>query len=232
MRSPRGIGTVFAMAALLCALASRAAVAQAPAADEGGDQDTARLTDVADIGLVLGGKIGGNVGKPFSEFGVSYVLDLEVGYLLPVLDKSIEIFVSGQYTRPTTEGAETAADARLPGDGALRYDIAQQEFSLTLGGLYRIPVGLDWLMPYGGLGARLYMLRTEVKGTAGGELFAPNEETQSAAGLLLLGGVDFALGPGALGAELQFGWAHVDAFVLRDTNLGALQLLVGYRLML
>lgn len=193
--------------------------------DEGG-----RLTDVADIGLVLGGKIGGGLGKPFSEFGASYVLEVELGYMLPVLDKGIEIFISGQYTQPTTDGIEGESDPRLP--GTLSYDITQQELALTLGALYRFHVGLDWLAPYGGLGARLYMLRTKVTGSAGGESFGKTEETQSEAGLLLLGGVDFRLGPGALMAELQFGWAHVDGFVLRDTNLGALQLLVGYRAML
>ena len=31
---------------------------------------------------------------------------------------------------------------------------------------------------------------------------------------------------------LSFGWAAVDGFVLRDTDVGALSLAVGYRVML
>lgn len=204
-----------------------AAPADAEPEEEGG-----RLTDVADIGLVLGGKIGAGLGKPFSEFGASYVLEVELGYMLPVLDKGIEIFVSGQYTRPKITDIQGDPDPQLPGDGVLHSEITQDIFALTLGALYRFHVGLDWLAPYGGLGARLYMLRSNVKSSAGGESFGETEETQSDAGLLVMGGVDFRLGPGALMAELQFGWAHVDGFVLRDTNLGALQLLVGYRAML
>jgi hypothetical protein len=48
---------------------------------------------------------------------------------------------------------------------------------------------------------------------------------------LLLGGAELFVGPGALLAELSFGWASVNSFVLRNTNLGALNLAVGYRLM-
>jgi hypothetical protein len=205
-----------------------------PMVDEAPDTEDEgrRLTDRANTGIVLGGKIGAGLGKPMSEFGASYVLELEVGWMLPVLDRSLEVFVTGQYTRPKITDIEGEAGPRLPGDGVPHAEITQDELALTLGLLYRFHVGLDWLAPYGGAGARLYMQRTTVKGSAGGESFGSNEETQSDAGLLLLGGVDFGLGPGALLAELQFGWAKLDGFVLRDTNAGALRLLVGYRAML
>jgi hypothetical protein len=87
-------------------------------------------------------------------------------------------------------------------------------------------------MPYGGIGGRIYLLNTKVKGSIGGEPSGENEETQTAAGLLVLGGLDIFVGPGALLAELSFGWGGVDAFVLRDTNVGSLNLAVGYRLMI
>lgn len=67
-------------------------------------------------------------------------------------------------------------------------------------------------------------------GEVDGVSFGENEETKTGFGLLLLGGVDLYLGPGALLAELQFGWGPLDAYVLRDTNLGTLGLSVGYRL--
>lgn len=202
-------------------------VDEAPAEDESG-----RLTDRANTGIVLGAKIGAGLGKPWSEFGASYVLELELGWMMPFADRGFEVFVSGQYTRPKITDIEGEPDPRLPGDSVPHAEITEDELALTLGLLYRFHVGLDWLAPYGGAGARLYMQRTTVKGDAGGESFGSNEETQSDAGLLLLGGVDFGLGPGALLAELQFGWASLDGFILRDTNAGALRLLVGYRGML
>jgi hypothetical protein len=186
----------------------------------------------ADVGLVIGGKVGGGLGKPWSDFGVTPVFELELGYMLPPLHRAIEIFVIGQYAQPGIDGESEEADPRLPGTEPLSYEVTQQWVALSLGALYRIDVGTDVVMPYGGLGARMYMLKTTVKGRAAGESFGENDETQMDYGLMLLGGVDIFLGPGALLAELSFGWAQLDGFVMRDTNLGALSLAVGYRVML
>ena len=45
-------------------------------------------------------------------------------------------------------------------------------------------------------------------------------------------GADFFLGPGALAAELQIGWAKLDGFAMRDTSSGGYALNVGYRFIL
>ncbi len=186
----------------------------------------------AGAGLVIGAKVGGGLGKPWSDFGATPVFELELGYMLPPLHRAIELFVIGQYAQPGIDGESKEADPRLPGAEPLKYDVTQQWLALSLGALYRIDVGTDVVMPYGGLGARMYMLRTTIKGSVAGESFGENEETQSDFGLVLLGGIDIFLGPGALLGELSFGWAQLDGFVMRDTNLGALSLSVGYRVML
>lgn len=186
----------------------------------------------AGAGIVIGGKVGGGLGKPWSDFGATPVFELELGYMLPPLDRAIEIFLMGQYAQPGVDGDSEEPDPRLPGADPLSYEVTQQWLALSFGGLYRIDVGSDLVMPYGGLGARMYMLRTKVKGSVAGESFGENEETQTDFGLVLLGGIDIFLGPGALLAELSFGWAKLDGFVMRDTNLGALSLAVGYRVML
>jgi hypothetical protein len=189
----------------------------------------------ANSGLVLAGKVGVGLGKPFSDFGGTPVFGLELGYLLPLgapVNRSIEVFVDGQYTMAGMTGASSQSDARLPSTGALHYDLTQQALALSLGGIYHIDLGSQLIMPYAGLGARMYLLNTKVKGSAGGEAYSPSNETQMRAGLLLLGGVEIFAGPGALLAELSFGWASVNSFVLRDTNLGALQLTLGYRLVI
>jgi hypothetical protein len=183
-------------------------------------------------GLLLGGKVGGGLGKPWSDFGATPVFELELGYALPPLHRAIQLFFSGQYTQPGMSGTSGIKDQRLPGNGLVSYDVLQQELTLSFGGLYRFDVGSKQVMPYGGIGGRLYMLDTKVKGSVGSQAYGRNQETQTRVGLLLLGGAELYVGPGALLAELSFGWASVNSFVLRNTNLGALNLAVGYRLML
>lgn len=202
-------------------------------------QDTAEepdnpLESRADIGLTLGAKIGGGIGAPVSELDASYILELEIGFALPLpapVNHSLGLFVSGHYSQPGLEGDEKTADTRLPGDGRMHYELTQRELVLTLGALYRIPVGSDLVMPYGGAGARLYLLETRIEGDVDGEPFGENREQMSDAGLLVMGGLEIFLGPGALLGELSFSWAGVEAYVLRDTAVGGLALAVGYRLM-
>ena len=216
--------------------AEPAASAQVSLSDLGGAEggDTP-LDKRAKLGLVLGGKVGGGIGAPFSEFGASPVAELEIGFLLPLpapVGRSIELFITGQYTQPTVDGRVTKADPRLPGDGVLEYEVTQQELALTFGALYRIPLSTDLLMPYGALGGRMYLLKTKVTGSGGGEAYGDNEETASEFGFYAALGVDFFVGPGAILAEVQMGYAALDGFVMRNTNVGALNLAVGYRLML
>jgi hypothetical protein len=189
----------------------------------------------ANLGLVLGAKIGGGIGSPVSDFGASYALELELGWALPIggpIGHSLGVFLSAQYTQPGLDGLQTQADPRLPGKGVLHYDLTQQLLGLSAGLVYRIPVGSKLLMPYGGLGARMYLLKTKVKGDVGTAQLGENNETRSEVGLLALGGVELYLGPGALLGELSFSWAKVDAFVLRKTAVGGLGLALGYRIIL
>lgn len=199
------------------------------------DDDESPIDSRADLGLILGGKVGAGLGKPFSDFGATPVFELELGFapsLGDALGHSLEIFLIGQYAQPGLDGSPDQADPRLPGGEPFDYEVTQQMFSLALGGLWRFDLDSDLLMPYGGLGARMYMLDTHAEGDVGGEKLGESDETQNDFGLVLLGGVDIFVGPGALLAELSFGWAALDGFVMRDTNLGALSLAVGYRVML
>jgi len=183
-------------------------------------------------GLLLGGKVGAGLGKPWSDFGATPVFELEVGYALPPLHRAIELFLAGQYTMPGMTGVSGTKDPRIPSNNLVSYDVLQQELTLSFGGLYRFDVGSKQVMPYGGIGGRMYLLDTKIKGSVGGQAYGRNEETQTRFGLLLLGGAELYLGPGALLGELSFGWASVNSFVLRNTNFGAWNLAVGYRLML
>jgi hypothetical protein len=199
-----------------------------------GESESA-LEERVNLGLTVGAKVGAGLGAPLSDFGGTPAFELELGYLLPVdvpQGHELGIFFSGLYVQPGVDGSASAPDSRLPGDGIVHYEVTQQELVLSLGGMYRIDIGSRLLMPYGGLGGRMYLLNTNVTGDVAGEPYGDSDETKTSFGLVVMAGVELMLGPGALLAELQMGWAPLDAYVMRDTNLGALSLAVGYRLFL
>lgn len=189
---------------------------------------------LAEVGLVAGAKLGGGFGQPFGELGTTFIGELELGFTLPPLGRSIEIFLAGQYAAPTTEKKGIAdksgpgGESRLPGEW--KYSLTERQAILTLGGLYRLPLATPLFRPYIALGGRAYFLRTEVNGSAGGESFGGNEETATKFGFYGALGGELHFGPGAVLLEVQTGYAAVDGFVLRDTNVGSLNAALGYRL--
>ncbi|MFP4597867.1 MAG: outer membrane beta-barrel protein [Persicimonas sp.] len=187
---------------------------------------------IAGLGLVIGGKIGAGFPQLSSDFDTGFAGELEIGYTLPVLDRSIEVFLSGQYAGPSAEETEAGPDERLPGDGTWSYDMTMHQVILTLGGLYRLDVGSDLVVPYGALGARMYLWETDISGESDGEDFGDYEEQDTDFGGYAALGADFFVGPGAILAEVQFGYASVDNFILRDTNTGSLNAVIGYRMFL
>ena len=217
---------VASIAGCLMLLASQRSAAQS--ADEG---PTAAWSM---SGLVIGAKAGAGIGAPLNELGATFVGELELGYALPLpepIGRSLELFTAGAYLAPSTDGTVAAADPRLPGDGSFNYEVTQQAVVLTLGARYRISLADDAIAPYGAVGARMYLMRTTTEGQAAGQALGTTDETATAFGLHVAGGVDFRLGPGAVLAEAQLGYAPLDGYVMRDTNAGALVLLVGYRFM-
>jgi hypothetical protein len=186
----------------------------------------------AEPGVIIGAKLGAGLGA-FNDAGVSYAAELELGYLLPLPDPvrhALQLFAASGYTAPRLEG-HTASDARLPGDGVAHYTIDQRVLSVTVGLLGRLPLHSELVAPYLALGYRGLFIASQVQGDVAGHAFGTNTEHGYEHGLYAALGVDVFLGPGALLAELQCTYAGRDTFVQRDTNVGSLQLLVGYRLM-
>jgi hypothetical protein len=186
-------------------------------------------------GIVLGAKLGGGIGAGFNEFGGSLGAEVELGYRLPLpqpIGRSFELFSSFAYGAPRTSGSVGQRDPRLPGNGRLAYSLEQQIAAPTFGVLYRLELPAHVFSPYAAAGARFNMMRTKVQGDVASRAFGQNQETSSAWGPYFAGGIDFYLGPGAALVELQLGYASVDNYVLRDTNVGVLNLMIGYRLLL
>jgi hypothetical protein len=208
----------------------------APPGNEGSEEGGALYErgGLSGVGLVVGGKLGGGFGQPFSELGTTFVGELELGFTLPPLRRSIEIFIAGQYAAPTTEKKGIADESgpggtsRLPGEW--EYSLTERQAIVTLGGLYRLPLPTPLFRPYLALGGRMYLLRTEVNGRSGGETFGGNDETATKFGFYGALGGELHVGPGAVLLEVQTGYAGVDGFVLRDTNVGSLNVALGYRL--
>ena len=188
----------------------------------------------ADPGVVVGAKAGGGVGAPFNDFGLSYVAELELGYLLPLpapVAHALQLFAAGAYSAPSLDGRLSSRDRRLPGNGRAQYTIDQKVLAITFGVLGRIPLHSELIAPYLALGYRGTMTSSTTRGSVAGEAFGTNTEQGYAHGIYAAVGVDFFLGPGAVLAELQLTYAERDVFVLRNTNVGALQFMLGYRLM-
>lgn len=175
------------------------------------------------VGLKLGGAI--NV---FNTLGAAFTPELEIGFLLPPLEQSLEVFLSARYAAPSDEG-ESDPDARLPGDRIASWSVTRNELALGLGLRYRLPLD-GAFTPYLAAGARLYLIDTEVEGEAGGEPFGKNNETGTAFGFLFQLGGEYALGPGALLLELAINGAPLDQTILADTNASSFDIYLGYRL--
>ena len=153
--------------------------------------------------------------------------NLGVGYLLPVLDQRIEVWIDGSYIQATRRGS--ASDARLLASDMFDYTIVEREILIGFGGLYRFfsprERGFNY---FGRLGGRVDMQRSDVHGDAASAGFGSNSETRSVLGLLVGGGVEYGIGPGAIAAELDFAIADLSHRTSGDTSTGGLGLNVGY----
>jgi hypothetical protein len=235
MRQRRWACSVLLGAAGWLLLATASNAAAEAVAKSGSASDVERDHADAGTGIVLGAKLGGGIGAAFNEFGGSLGAEVELGYRLPLprpIGRAFELFSSFAYGAPQTDGSVGQRDPRLPGNGRLAYSLEQQIAALAFGVLYRFELPAHLFAPYAAAGARFHMMRTRVQGDVASQAFGQNQETSSAWGAYFAGGIDFYLGPGAALVELQLGYAGVDNYVLRNTNVGVLNLMIGYRLLL
>ena len=180
--------------------------------------------------------------KQSSTLGASFLVGLEVGYFLPFVRRSIGVLLDVGYSQPETCGApdgtcptRTELDPRVDANGgAYRYALTQRELMFGLTVLYRI----QWqdqqrVIPFVGVGPRLWLLDTHVSGEAGaGNRIAESQEQSTKVGLAVPLGVALRLGPGNLFLEGQLFWAPLDHRSTGETSVGAITVDLGYRLLL
>lgn len=182
------------------------------------------------LGLTLGAKAGVDFAQPFNALGLSPAVEIEIGWQLPALDRAIELFVAGQWAAP--EGDDTlATDPRLPGDGIARHDVKQEHLRLSLGAIYRIPVGTT-VRPYAGLGARAWLVRSTMNASADGAPFGEFVEESTEIGGFATLGVEWHVSLGALLLEAQGGYASQDRTIFEASAIGTLNVSLGWRFFL
>ena len=174
-------------------------------------------------GLLLAGKVGGilpmNGLDPFIAGGV------EIGWIFGGTERRIAALLDVTYTAPGAEGS--ASDTRVSG-GGFGWKITQKELILQPTFLYRL-TGLGPIVPFAGIGPRLYFLETVGEGAAAGAQFQDSQEQSTKFGVGLPLGAEYILGPGGLMAELLLEWAPLDHRITGDASLLGATLFVGYR---
>lgn len=186
--------------------------------------DTASSTEIFPVTASV--EVGGVFPQLLSELGASVGFGVEVGYLLPVLEQRLQTYMEVTYIQPKHK--DSKADPRLPDTGDYSFQITEQQLAFSIGALFRLfPPRSQFLNFYGQGGARLELQRSTVKGKAGSG-FGSNEEFAAEVGGIAGGGVELALGPGALAAELDFMFADLNKNLTGNTSSGGILFVVGY----
>jgi hypothetical protein len=184
-------------------------------------------------GLVVGLKAGLGTGKPIRDLGLQHAFELELGYLLPLLDPflhAFELFVSTGYVGSSLSGHTSQPDGRLAGDGKVSYTVRERSLSWGAGLRFRVPLRSERLAPYLALGYRGFGTADVVKARVAGQAVSSSTERGLSHGFFASAGLELFVGPGAVLAELQLARAARDPLVMRGA-IGGMQVFVGYRLM-
>jgi opacity protein-like surface antigen len=173
------------------------------------------------VGFALAPRFGLNV--PTSKLGPFVVAGLELDLLLPVLDRRLVLALDATYTYGSYGGGGT--DPRV--GGAYTYDIGEKELKLGLDLVFRFFAEDAPIIPYIGAGLIMHFLQTVERPSFGPRVDLLEQSTE--VGFELIAGVDFALGPGYLLADLRWVHTDLDHRLTGDTNAGNVTLAVGYR---
>ncbi len=178
-------------------------------------------------GFLAAAKVGGIVPlnglDPFVRGG------LELGWVFGGQNRTMAALLDISYTKPSASGSRQ--DDRLAYDevpGEYDWEIDQHELVFQPTFLYRFTSSQP-LIPFVGLGPRIYLLQTVSRGSANGETIQETEEQSMKIGAGLPFGAEYQLGPGGVFAEGLVEWAPLDHRITGDSSLLAGTLQLGYR---
>lgn len=199
-------------------------------AEDAGVKLEASTADAPSTGggaVLLGGKVGGII--PFGGLSPFVTGGIEAGYVFPWMNRAFAAALDVDYTAPKSDGSQD--DARLIPTGKYEWKLTEQQLAIMPVVMYRF-TSLGKLVPYAGIGPRILMLRSTVKGSAGDKTISETTEQSTKVGVGVPLGVEYALGPGALLGELLLQYGGLDHTATGDTNTGALNIFLGYRFLL
>lgn len=209
--------SAFLATALLASTASPAAA-----------EDTKNFEDK---NVTLGVKAGVYVPSIINDLNPHADLALEVGYMLPFLERRLALAFEAAWAPPGVSDGKS--DPRLGDSGGdWDFDVTTQELKLSFGPMFRfLPPG-ETFVPYVGMLARAYLIETTVTGSGDGQSFGENSEVSTEWGFVTMLGGELRLGPGVALLEVTFGWSDLPHRITGDTSTGAMSFLLGYRFML
>lgn len=202
------VGTVLALAPSASAEDAAAAPATPPGAGK--------------KGFFVTGKVGGII--PFGGLGPNAIGGIDLGY---ALDMGLAFGVAGDYSAPKKSGTEQ--DPRVTAK-SYSWHLTEQELQIMPFLMYRI-TSMGSVVPYAGIGPRIYFLQSTVRSNEGEPSFQETVEKGMKIGVGIPLGVELRLGPGAGIAELLLQYGGLDHTATGKSNTGAASLALGYRLM-
>jgi hypothetical protein len=225
-----------ALVASTAAAATPAAPVTAPAAapaaaPPGPDKATPPATGAStkgDRGAFVVGAMGGAI-VPWNGLGANAVADLQIGYVLPFLRRSFGLLVDVSYSVPKTAGNQ--GDVRVTSGGAYDWHITHQQLTITPHLSYRIPY-FGRVVPFVGIGPRIYLDKSTVEGAAGSASVSPTIEQSTKVGFGVPVGADIKLGPGAIIAEALFEWGRIDHTATGTASSAGSSFQLGYHFLL
>lgn len=174
-------------------------------------------------GLLLEPRVGGFL--PTGRLGMSASAGLQFGRILSE-ENQIWAIAEVAFARPALRSRGGTAEAPL---GTFRYRLAVDDLSILVGSRMMFPTRLERLTPFAEAGLKLHVLHSTSRGRSDSlGSFGTHEETSLAPGLALRGGAAYRLGPGAVTAALELGYARVDQRVTGEVWFGGLGFSAGY----
>jgi hypothetical protein len=209
---------------ILLALAAPAAAAPPESPVPGAPAEAAQRDRGA---FVAGGKVGAAL--PFDGLGPMASGIVEIGYVFPWLRRSFGLLVDVAYTVPVKSGTQKN-DPRVDG-GSYGWNLTQKELTISPMVYYRLTM-LGRVVPYLGVGPRVYLHQSVVEGNVGTQTILQTKEQSTKVGVGVPVGVGFQLGPGELCGEFLFEWGKLDHTATGDSSSMGGNVQVGYRFLL
>lgn len=177
------------------------------------------------VGPLAGIKFGGLL--PVNGLGPGYQFGIEGGIILPALHRGLAIGVDVDYAQAFA--SSNATDPRVASN-AYTWNLAQEFLTVMPVFMYRMTTLSKLIVPFVGVGPRIYFLRSTTSGQAGSSSIDPTTEVSTSIGFGVPFGAEIRLGPGGILAEFLGQWGLLQHTATGDSHDGAIGLSLGYRL--